>query len=195
MVVAQTELRTPTPARILDAAFESIRDFGLTRVTVEDVAQRARLSRQTVYRYFPSKDELIVALVSREEEKLLEGVRSVFVAHHDLETALKESTLFVLRYAREHPLLDRLLDADQATFLPYVTTRSLPVIVRARETMLELFRARVPEVDEETLRTILDGTTRAIVSYILTPSDRPVEAIATAMARALVTMLRKEASA
>src|SRR5919108_3579221 len=106
MAIAQTELRSSTPERILHAAFEAIRDFGLPRVTVEDVAQRAGLSRQTVYRYFPSKDELIIALVSREEEKLLDGVRAVFAAHEDLEQALKESMLFVLRYAREHPLLD-----------------------------------------------------------------------------------------
>jgi hypothetical protein len=33
-----------------------------------------------------------------------------------------------------------------------------------------------------------------MLSYILTPSDLPAEAIASAMARALVTVLHKEAS-
>src|SRR5438270_14007924 len=117
-----------TPSRILDAAFDAIRDYGLTRITMEDVAQRASLSRQTVYRYFPSKDHLIVALVSREEEKFLDGVRAAFLEHDTLETAVRESVRFVLAYARAHPLLDRLLGPDEGMFLPYVTTRAQPVI-------------------------------------------------------------------
>src|SRR5919201_3967257 len=115
MALAETELRPPTPVRILNAAFEAIRDFGLTRVTVEDVAQRAGLSRQTVYRYFPSRDHLVVALVQREEEKFLDGVRAAFLEHHQLETAVTESVRFVLGYARAHPLMDRLLGPDQQT--------------------------------------------------------------------------------
>src|SRR5205809_5485064 len=111
VAVTAAEVRS-TPARILDAAFAAVRDFGVTRLTVEDVAQRAGLSRQTVYRYFPSKDHLMVALVSREEDRLLDGVRAVFAEHDDLRTAIGESTRFVLRFAREHPLLDRLLEAD-----------------------------------------------------------------------------------
>src|SRR2546428_9004433 len=101
MAVVQTDLRTATPDRILNAALAAIRDFGLTRITVEDVAQRAGLSRQTVYRYFPSKDHLIVALVSREEERILDGVRAAFVEHDDLMAAVRGSVLFVLAHAKE----------------------------------------------------------------------------------------------
>src|SRR5437764_4261489 len=149
MAVEQAELRSSTPDRILEAAFAATLDFGLSRLTVEDVAQRARLSRQTVYRYFPSKDHLFVALVSREEEKFLDGVRASFLEHDDVETAVRESVRFVLAYAKAHPLLDRLLGADEAVFLPYVTTRAQPVIVRARETMVELLLRRVPDADVE----------------------------------------------
>jgi len=190
MALADTDVRVTTPARILDATFRALQDFGLTRLTVEDVAQRAGLSRQTVYRYFPSKDHLMIALVSREEERFLDGVRAAFLDHDDLQTAIAESTRFVLRSAREHPLLDRLLDTDQQAFLPYVTTRSLPAIVRARETMLAQLLERAPHADEELLRTVVDGTTRAIVSYMITPSDRSPDEIAEAVSLLIVAALR-----
>jgi AcrR family transcriptional regulator len=189
MAVAQTDLGASTPSRILEAAFRATLDFGLSRLTVEDVAQRAGLSRQTVYRYFPSKDHLVVALVSREEEKFLDGVRAAFLEHEDLEEAVRQSVRFVLSYARSHPLIDRLLGPDESTFLPYVTTRALPVIVRARETMIELLLARAPHTDVETLRTVLDGTTRALISYMLAESDRSIDDIASAMARLLAAVL------
>ena len=196
MGTAVAEVKTATPARILDAAFEAIGDFGLTRITVEDVATRAGLSRQTVYRYYPSKDHLVVALVSREEERLLDGVRAAFVEHHDLATAVGEAVRFCIAHGREHPLIDRLVGADQAAFLPYVTTRALPAIVRARETLLQLLLERAPGADHEMLRTILDGTTRAVISYILTPSDRTPDQIADTVAAVLIAVLdgqRKEA--
>src|ERR687891_674983 len=98
-----------TRARILDAAFRSVASFGLSRFTVDDVARLAGLSRQTVYRYFDSKDTLVMALVYREEEALLEGVRAAHALHDRLEDAMREAVLYCLRTAREHPLLDRLL--------------------------------------------------------------------------------------
>jgi AcrR family transcriptional regulator len=196
MAVAASEM-TGTPGRVLDALFEAIRDYGLTRVTVEDVAQRAGLSRQTVYRYFPSRDDIVVALVSREEDTFLDGVRAAFLEHEDLETAVTESVRFVLGYAKAHPLVDRLLGPDQATFLPYVTTRAEPAIVRARETMVRLLVERIPGADVERLRTLLDGTTRSLISYMITPTDRDTDDIASTMARliALVAPTEQEVSA
>src|SRR5919109_1674305 len=113
MSATATEVRSTTRARILDAAFEAVRDFGVSRTTVEDVAQRAGLSRQTVYRYFPSKEHLVLALVLREEETFIEGTRRAFSSEGGLEEAFVEAITFCLNYAREHPLLDRLLATDQ----------------------------------------------------------------------------------
>ena len=143
---AETDERVGTRGRILDAAFDALRDFGLSRATVEDVAQRARLSRQTVYRYFPSKDALIVGLVAREEETFIAGVREAIEGQEELGPAIADGVRFVLRFAREHPLLDRLLATDTHALLPYLTTRGLPVVVRAREAMVEIFRPRAPHL-------------------------------------------------
>ena len=195
MAVTTDDLRVGTPERILDAAFTALLDFGLSRTTVEDVAQRAGLSRQTVYRYFPSKDALIVALVSREEEQFISGVREALTGADGLGPALGDGIRFVLRFAREHPLLDRLLTTDPQAFLPYLTTQGLPVVVRAREAMVELLAPRAPHLSEDALRGALDAATRAVLSYVLTPSDRPDDAVATDVASMVVATLRDPADA
>jgi AcrR family transcriptional regulator len=187
------ELRAGTRDRILEAAFEALRDFGLSRTTVEDVAQRAGLSRQTVYRYFPSKDALIVSLVAREEEAFIAGVREAVDGHQDLGPAIADGVRFVLRFAREHPLLDRLLETDPHAFLPYLTTRGLPVVVRAREAMVEILEPRAPHLPPDALRGALDAATRAIVSYVLTPSERADDVVAADLAAMLMATLRAPA--
>jgi AcrR family transcriptional regulator len=188
MAVAATDVRHGTRARILDATFDAVSDFGVSRTTVEDVAQRAGLSRQTVYRYFSSKEALVLALVLREEEAFIEGTRRAFSSEPDLQSAFAGAITFTLSYARRHPLLDRLLAADQETFLPYLTTRGLPVIVRAREALMELVRQR-RACDLDTLRALLDAAIRATLSYVLTPSERSEYEIAQAMATALVAAI------
>src|SRR5207253_8192837 len=103
--------------------------------------------------------------------------------------AFARAISFCLDYARQHPLLDRLLAADQETFLPYLTTRGLPVIVRAREALLDLVSERRSGADSDSLRGILDAAIRATVSYILTPSERPQATVSRAMAHALVAAI------
>jgi AcrR family transcriptional regulator len=182
-----------TGARILDAAFDTVMDIGLARLTVEEVARAASLSRQTIYRYFPSKEHLITALVLREEERFLDGIRTAFAADPGLETALADGISFCLRFAREHPLLDRLLATDPETLLPYLTTRGAPVIRRAREVVKSLL-VRKAWVRADLLDAAVDAATRAIISYALTPPDRRPEDVARDLARILTLALtRKEA--
>jgi AcrR family transcriptional regulator len=190
MAVVADDLKQGTRERILSAAFDALEDFGLSRTTVEDVAQRAGLSRQTVYRYFPSKDALIVSLVAREEEAFIAGVREAIEGHEDLGPAIANGVRFVLRFAREHPLLDRLVSTDPQAFVPYLTTRGLPVVIRAREAMMEVLRSRALHLPDDALRGALDAATRAIVSYVLTPSERPDDVVAADLAAMLLATLR-----
>jgi len=174
--------RSDTPERILEAAFGCVADLGLSRTTMDDVARRAAVSRQTVYRYFSSKDQLVMALVLREEEKFLDGVKAAFASARDLEEAIHDGILFCLRFARRHPLLDRLLATDQETLLPYLTTRATPMIVRAREVLVSSVASkawvRAGLVDQAG-----DALVRIVISYALTPPDRKPEDVARDLAR------------
>jgi AcrR family transcriptional regulator len=188
--VATTEevVRAPTRDRILDAAFEAVATFGLSRFTTLDVARLAGLSRQSVYRYFASKDDLIQALVAREEELLLEGVRAVHARHARLEDAMREATLFCLRTARDHPLLGRLLAMEPEVLLPYLTTRGGGVVARATEVLESLAGGR-RGINTELIHRTADVSVRAIVSYALTPSEDDSEVIARELAHIMAAAL------
>lgn len=195
MALTDTRVTHGTPTRILDAAFDAVADFGLSRLTMEDVAARAGLSRQTLYRYFPAKDDLLTALVLREEERFLDGVRAAFATEERLEEAIAEAVTFVLRYARRHPLLDRLLSTDPDALLPYLTTKAQPMIARAAEVLLPLLRERAPNADPGLLRWTADASTRLLISYSIDPPAERPERIAESLARILGAALgtqRKE---
>lgn len=54
-----------TDRRIIEAAADLLRQHGFERMTVDDVAARAGVGKATVYRRWPSKDDLAVAAMER----------------------------------------------------------------------------------------------------------------------------------
>ena len=53
---------------ILDTARTVFEAYGVRRANIEDVAARAGVSRSTIYRRFPTKDDLFETVVRREAE-------------------------------------------------------------------------------------------------------------------------------
>lgn len=55
--------------RILDAAYELFSRRGIRAVGTEEVLAKAGVAKSTLYRHFPSKDELVVAFLQRREQR------------------------------------------------------------------------------------------------------------------------------
>ena len=64
----------PTTQAILDAAVVEFEQHGFRRVALDDVARRARVSRTTIYRRFLNKDELVAAVIERENVLLFADI-------------------------------------------------------------------------------------------------------------------------
>jgi AcrR family transcriptional regulator len=62
------EGRTPRE-RLLDTAYELFSRRGIRGVGVEEVIERAGVAKATLYRHFPSKDDLVLAFLERREQR------------------------------------------------------------------------------------------------------------------------------
>lgn len=90
---AMTGLRAQNRAdrsrRILDSALRLFRGAGYDAVRIEDIAQDAGLSPGTVYNYFTTKGDVLLAIVSLEvEEVLAAGEVLLSVPPGDFEVAV-----------------------------------------------------------------------------------------------------------
>ena len=68
-----TEARSPVIAarreRVLDAAEIVLADVGVT-ATMDEIAEAAGIGRRTLFRYFPSREDLIAAAIERRYQRL-----------------------------------------------------------------------------------------------------------------------------
>ena len=55
--------------RILDTAYELFAHHGVRAVGVDEVIERAGVAKATLYRHFPSKDDLVLAFLERRERR------------------------------------------------------------------------------------------------------------------------------
>lgn len=174
--------------RLLDAALEAATIHGIGKLSMGDVAQRAGLSRQTLYRYFPSKDALVAAVVAAETTKLIEQVVGAAVAHDDPRSSLEAGLLAALRVVRDHPLLDRLVRTEPQALLPLLVAEDSPSMTQVRPVveMIVAERNPVAAADPVALRRFADVVTRLLVSYAVSAPDDPPEVVAHHLAHLLV---------
>jgi AcrR family transcriptional regulator len=160
-------------ARILDAAFAVCAERGVAAASMEEVATRAQVSKATLYRFFESKQRLLMAALiasyeedvrvtyeevepcsdpRRELDQILEGLVRV------LENATPSMRVFYQLWSAvaEDPASRKQLDAFMRDFHAE-RNRELAQLVR-RGQLAGAFRAGVsPEVVAQSIDSLLDG--------------------------------------
>lgn len=70
-------MRDETGDRILAAAASCVRDFGIDRVALAEIARRARVSRPTIYRRWPDTRAILAALLTQRVTGVLRDIPAV----------------------------------------------------------------------------------------------------------------------
>ena len=72
MVDTSQTISAPEPevrTRILDTAYDLFSKRGVRAVGIDEVIEKADVAKATLYRHFPSKDELVLAFLQRREQR------------------------------------------------------------------------------------------------------------------------------
>lgn len=62
---------------IRQAAFELLNQYGIQKVSVEEIAKKANVSQVTIYNYFGSKDHLVFDVVKTFTESIFEEYQNI----------------------------------------------------------------------------------------------------------------------
>lgn len=187
---------TETPSvrdRLLDATIEAASIHGLSRLSVGDVAARAGLSRQTLYKHFPNKDALVAEAVLREAQAMVGQIVAAAESLDDPQASLEAAILLTLRLTREHPLLDRLVRTEPEALLPLLFGDGGVVAVAVRSVVEQIIGERLPDLDPVEIRRVADLLSRVLISYAVSAPDDPPEVVASFVATLVTSGLNDPA--
>lgn len=92
---------------ILKAALALFSQFGLHGTSLDKVAERADVSKTNLLYYFPSKEELYIAVLKNLLDVWLAPLRALRADQHPLE-AIRHYIRLKLEVSRDHPQASRL---------------------------------------------------------------------------------------
>jgi AcrR family transcriptional regulator len=166
----------PTTEAILDAAVVEFERHGFRRVALDDVARRARVSRTTIYRRFSNKDELVAAVIERENVTLFADIAAELKQAGPQSNYYVEAfTLSILKF-RRHRVLDRMITDDPALVLELGRQHHGAAIERMAEALRIIFPTGLAErIGEQAVTELADTILRYAAMVMLLPSAQPLE--------------------
>jgi AcrR family transcriptional regulator len=185
--------------QLLDVALELLTARGFGGLTMEGVAREAKIAKPVVYDLFGNREELLHALLQREQERALSDVAAAIPTSLDGEPLdlLSESLSTVLEAVRTHPDTWRLILLPAEGTPPAVRTavdRHRDRLVRQIEPMVAWGVERLglgrlePELTAETILALFENAIRLTLTK---PESYPPERIA-AFVSELVAVITRE---
>lgn len=158
------ELRALRLGRVLDAAAAIITEQGWDRLSMTEVAQRSGVPRQSLYKEVGTRSDLGAAVLGREVERFLEGVRTAIGDHREsAEDGLVAAARFVLTYGRTSALLQAVLRPGRdPELLELLTVRPEAVLGQAVQAIGEM----LGDLSED----LADSVVRLTLSHLLQPT-------------------------
>lgn len=167
---ATNESLTELDRTILDTARTVFETYGVRRANIEDIAARARVSRSTIYRRFPTKDVLFAHVLRREAERSFTTLDKATTGC-DPQEAVIEAFALGVRLVQDSPLYARIADSEPELLGMFSRSQVFPIRQFADGIAHTLRRCGAGNSDSD-LANIADILLRVALGIILFPTDR-----------------------
>lgn len=166
----------PTRTVILDAAVTEFEQHGVRRVALEDVARRAGVSRTTIYRRFANRDELVAAVIDRENTALFADIAAELAeAGPQTNYYVEAFTAAILRF-RHHRVLNTMITEDPALALQLAAEHYDAFVDRVAAALQVIFPAGFADrIGQSTIVALADTIARYAMVVLLLPSREPLQ--------------------
>jgi AcrR family transcriptional regulator len=168
------DVRASAIDRLLTAAGEEAQAVGPDRVRMGKVADRAGISRASLYRYFANKDALLQAYTIRELDSFFERIDKAMEPFETVEERLGAGFAYAIPAMRKHPLFAVVFeDADHESLR--TTLLSGDVLAHARkliaERMNKSVRRGLYRIDQFGATVTGEMLARLLISILATPES------------------------
>lgn len=185
--------RAATPdvtAKVVDGALRAMARYGLSKLTVDDVAREAGISRATLYRYFPGRGAVLAAVVQAETDRLRQGLDEALADVATLDEALSAVARFGARAFTDHAALQHLLTTEPGAVLPHLCFAGADNLLTVAADRIGPHLCRF--MGPLQARRTGEWLARIVLSYGLAPPPEPAEKAVLSVVREFVIPAAEE---
>lgn len=110
------DLEARRKAQILDTAARVFATFGFANTQVQTIANRIGVGNGTVYRYFPTKEQLFLSAVERGLKELEAEMDAVLAEPNEGSELIRRAVRAYLAFFRRRPEMAELFIQERAAF-------------------------------------------------------------------------------
>lgn len=158
-------------ARILAAAGKAIEEHGAD-FSLSDVARTVGVTRQTVYRYFPSTEALLVAAAVQAVDEFLDRLTAHLAGVRDPVDAVTEAVATALEWLPQEKYMGLLVVPGRTRHVESVTS---DVALRFARTMVDRLDVdwTAAGLGDDDLDELAEHLLRIIQSFVVDPGRPP----------------------
>ena len=159
---------------ILAAARRCYLSAGISATGMKEVAGEAGVARSTVYRYFPGRDDLLVATIKRDMEALNQKIRSKIDGLHNPADLVVEGLVVAVKEVPRNPLLRAVFASEEDSRARRVIWSSDIIVEFGEELMDDVIRpAGEAGILQDAVRpeVLVEWVYRLLLSFLTLPSN------------------------
>jgi AcrR family transcriptional regulator len=135
--------------QLLDAAMEVFVAHGYHAAAMDEIAERAGVSKPVLYQHFPGKQELYLALLDESIERLVEAVRTALRSTTENRQRVNATFAAYFGYVAEHRGMFRLVFESDLTNEPAVRERVDTVDRKCADMISQVIKEDAGLADDE----------------------------------------------
>lgn len=110
-------MSSETRQRVIDAAIACVKQWGVEKTSLLDIARQAGVTRPTVYRYFTSREDVLSAAMLQSAAEMAGRLIEAIEAAHDPAERFVAAILFLLDDVPKQPGLSLMTWSSLAGFV------------------------------------------------------------------------------
>jgi len=161
-------------ATILSAARRCYLADGISKTGMGEVARAAGVARSTLYRYFPSRDDVLVATIKQEMDAANSAIQEKLAGLTEPADIIVEGLILAIKEIPERPLLKAVFVSDEDARARRTVWSSEIIVSFGEELMESVIQPALNAgllQDEVRPEIMIEWVYRVLVSFLTLPSN------------------------
>ena len=155
---------------LVKAALACAKRYGITKINIKRVAEEAGVTRQTVYRYFPTSDVLIAAAAYHVVGGMLEKLSAHIAGQKNFADKVIECVVFLVEAIPGDPYMKQYFSANAFAGTSLTDVMNDIPLNYSYEYLAQLYSTKPLSQDEEIwLRKLSKHLLRTILGLLIAP--------------------------